>query len=351
MIMKKVSVIIPVYNVEEFLPKCLESVIGQTYKELEIICIDDETPDNSVEIIEKYAEKDDRIRLLRQKNTGLSGARNTGIRAASGDYIMFVDSDDWIDTETCACAVENIEKYNADVCFWTYVREYAGSSRVKRIFDTDRFFNKEDTEKYVHRRIAGLSGEELKDPENADSIVTAWGKLYRTDIIKENDILFVDTKIIGTEDALFNLRYFGFASSSVFINRPFNHYRKTNAGSLTVKYKPQLFTCWNTLFDMMNDYIRDNGYGSDFSDALDNRIALSIIGLGMNEMGNRAGRAQRMKNVGEIIHSERYVRAYKKLPLKYLPFHWKIFFMLCRLGITAGVYCLLAIMKKFIDGR
>ena len=349
--MKTVSVIIPVYNVAEFLPKCLESVICQTYKDLEIICIDDESPDSSVEIIEKYAEKDDRIKLLRQKNTGLSGARNTGIRAASGDYIMVVDSDDWIDTETCACAVENIEKYNADVCFWTYVREYAGSSRVKRIFESDRFFNKEDTEKYIHRRIAGLTGEELKDPENADSIVTAWGKLYRTDIIKENDILFVDTKIIGTEDALFNLQYFGYANSSVFVNRPFNHYRKTNATSLTVNYKPRLFSQWNTLFDMMGDYIRENGCGSDFSDALDNRVALSIIGLGMNEMRNKAGRAVKMKNIADIIHSERYVQAYKKLPLKYFPLQWKIFFAFCKQGNTAGVYCLLEIMKKLVDGR
>ena len=136
--MKTVSVIIPVYNVEKYLPKCLESVTAQTYANLEIICVNDGSPDNSSAILEEYAKKDGRIIIINQENTGLSGARNTGIRAASGEYIVFVDSDDWIDAETVETAVSKAE--NADTVMWGYVREFADKSLEKKIFDSDRSF-------------------------------------------------------------------------------------------------------------------------------------------------------------------------------------------------------------------
>lgn len=92
----KISVIIPVYNVEKYIEKCLDSVVNQTYKNIEIIIIDDETPDGSIEICKKYIKSDDRIILIQQKNKGLSGARNTGLKKATGEYVLFVDSDDYL---------------------------------------------------------------------------------------------------------------------------------------------------------------------------------------------------------------------------------------------------------------
>ena len=98
--MDKISIIIPIYNVEKYLARCLDSVINQTYKNLEIICVNDCSPDNSTKILEEYSEKDDRIRILnREKNGGLSAARNSGLEVATGEYIYFLDSDDWIATD------------------------------------------------------------------------------------------------------------------------------------------------------------------------------------------------------------------------------------------------------------
>lgn len=98
--MSKISVIIPIYNVEKYLEKCLESVINQTYKDLEIICVDDCSPDNSYKIVQEYLKKDSRIKLIKRgKNGGLSAARNSGLEIATGDYIYFLDSDDWIDLD------------------------------------------------------------------------------------------------------------------------------------------------------------------------------------------------------------------------------------------------------------
>lgn len=346
--MKKVSIIIPIYNVEEFLPKCLESVIGQTYADLEIICVDDGTPDKSAAVILSYAEKDGRIKLISQQNQGLSGARNTGISAATGEYIVFLDGDDWLDCEAVAAAVEAAEKNSADVVMWSYVREFPERSAEKIIFDEDKLFDGEGSRE-LHRRMAGLLGEETSNPANADSLVTAWGKLYRADIIKENELRFVDTKIIGTEDALFNLHFFGFVKRAYFINRPFNHYRKDNTASLTRSYKSRLFAQWNELYDRMESYIAENGLGEDFAEALNNRICFSMIGLGLTELLNSDGHRARIRNIKKILSTERYQKAYGRLNMKYLPVHWKIFFFLCQKRLAFGVYFLLIAMNKIIE--
>lgn len=345
--MKSVSVIIPVYNVEKYLPKCLDSVVGQTYANLEIICINDGSPDSSSAILDAYAKKDDRIRIINQKNQGLSGARNTGIQSATGEYTVFLDSDDWLDTDTVEHAVAVAEKHGCDVVMWGYTREFEGKSIEKKIFDGDRFFDEAET-RNLHRRLAGLTGDELANPENTDALVTAWGKLYRTDIIKANSLEFVDTKIIGTEDLLFNMYYFGFAKSSTFIDKPYNHYRKDNETSLTRSYKPQLFSQWSELYSRIRGYINEKNLGEDFSRALDNRICLSMIGLGLNELSNKESHSVRIKNIRNILDSQYYKKAYQNLEPSYFPIHWRVFFFLCKKRCAVGVYILLNAMQMMI---
>lgn len=343
--MKTVSIIIPVYNVENYLRQCLDSVINQTYTQLEIICVNDGSPDNSSEILEAYAKKDRRVKIINQENQGLSGARNTGIEAATGDYIIFLDSDDWMDEETVAAALAKAE--DADTVMWGYVREFAEKSIEKKIFNGDRSFDESET-RDLHRRLAGLTGEELSNPENTDALVTAWGKLYTASIIKNNKLRFVDTKIIGTEDLLFNMYYFGFAKKCFFIDKPFNHYRKDNESSLTRSYKAKLFSQWSELYSRIRNYLNENSLGEDFHKALDNRICLSMIGLGLNELCNKASHSQRMKNLKSILSSEQYKSAFENLEFGYFPIHWKMFFVFCKRRNTFFVYLLLNAMQMMI---
>ena len=343
----KVSIILPVYNVEKFLPICLESVIHQTYENTEIICVDDSSPDGSVNIIKNYMKKDSRIKLISQENTGLSGARNTGLQNAEGEYVMFLDSDDWIELETCAAAVEEMQKENADLVMWSYVREFPNTQSPKQVFKADRIvFDGEEMRNTLHRRIAGLKDEELSDPSDADSAVTAWGKLYKTKILKENGCKFTDTKLVGTEDALFNLEAFCHIKKAVFINKFFNHYRKDNSVSLTRSYKPNLFDMWQELYNRMGDIINKNAL--PFEDALDNRIALSIIGLGLNELIDKKSAAEKIKKIKYFLSSPRYKKAYKNLKVQYMPVHWRVFFTCCKHGNAAGVYALLVCIDKII---
>lgn len=345
-----ISVIIPVYNVEQYLPQCLDSVIHQTYPNLEIICVNDGSKDSSREILEHYADKDSRIIVIDQENQGLSGARNTGLLQTTGKYVMFVDSDDWIELETCEEAVMAAEKHSADLILWSYVREFEHESKEKYMFwDDGSVFEAEEVKNQLHRRVCGLLGEELRHPEYSNAIETAWGKLYLAERIIGNKVEFVDTKEIGTEDALFNLYALGYIKRAVYLRRCLNHYRKTNQGSLTKIYSEKLFERWQRLFDYMRQYIQENNLPAEYDMALDNRIALSLLGLGLNIVGADRSMMWKVKKISDILMQARYREAYKNLDFQYFPIHWKLFYWFARMRFSFGVFALLTVIYTIIS--
>ena len=119
----KISIIVPVYNAEKYLVECLNSLVEQTYKNIEIILIDDGSIDNSAKICDEYAKKDERIKVVHQKNSGVSVARNNGLDMHTGDYVMFVDSDDWIELNTCEILINNIISNDKDILIYNYYLE------------------------------------------------------------------------------------------------------------------------------------------------------------------------------------------------------------------------------------
>lgn len=129
--MKTISVIVPVYNVEGYLEKCVDSIINQSYKNLEIILVDDGSTDNSPVICDSYAEKDNRIKVIHKENGGLSDARNAGIKVASGEYLGFIDSDDYIDTRMYEILHSNIEKYQCDLAVCSFYHSYKSGNVCK----------------------------------------------------------------------------------------------------------------------------------------------------------------------------------------------------------------------------
>lgn len=130
----KVSIIVPVYNVEKYLEKCLDSIINQTLKEIEIICINDGSTDSSLSVLEQYALKDSRIKIINQQNQGLSVARNNGLKYATGEYIGYVDSDDWISYDFYELLYNNAKKYNADIACGEIERPNADSIKLQKFF-------------------------------------------------------------------------------------------------------------------------------------------------------------------------------------------------------------------------
>ena len=174
------SIIIPIFNVEEYLERCLESIINQTYKNLEIILVNDGSTDNSLEICTTYSNKDNRIIIINKENSGPSEARNIGIKKATGDYIIFVDSDDTIVPNTCDFFYEHIKKNpNIDIICSNY--QYIGQKKPKQ-----RIFN-------IPKDNKLLSGYEFIKLQLKDNklFIEVWRNTYRRSLLLENNLFFM----------------------------------------------------------------------------------------------------------------------------------------------------------------
>lgn len=342
-----VSIIIPVYNAEKYLNVCLDSVLSQTYRNIEIICINDGSSDNSLSMLREYEEKDSRVKVIDKMNSGVSAARNDGIRAAHGSWIAFVDADDWIDVETIEKAVLKANNTGAVVVMWAYTSERENKSSVKCVFTRDMVFCKEEIREKIHRRFVGLINEELSHPELSDSLCTVWGKLYKASLI--NKISFTDLDEIGTyEDGLFNLEAFGCVFSAAYISKPLYHYRRTNAESQTKPYNPKLARQWETLFDRMRNYISYNKLGEDYSLALNNRISMSILGLTLNIIKSNYKTIVKVKMIKELLSRDLYRNALSTLQFRWFPIHWKLYYFFAKHEFSLGIYLLGVVIMLLI---
>ncbi|MDW7761967.1 MAG: glycosyltransferase family 2 protein [Acidobacteriota bacterium] len=346
----KISIIVPAYNVQAYLKQCLDSLINQTFLDMEIILLNDGSTDDTPKICDRYALKDQRIRIIHKKNSGLSDTRNQGIEYATGKYIMFVDADDWIERNTCEIAYKTAVETDVDVLLWSYIREHRRRSIKKRIDLRKGLYSGPELKYYLQRRMVGLLSQELRYPENADAISVVWAKLYKSEVIKPRNVRFVDTKKVGSaEDPLFNLYAFENAMTAFYFDFHLYHYRRFTGVSFTNAYKPWLFERWQKLYKYMELFIKENNLPEYFFEALDNRRCLSIIGLGLTELSdyNKKTVAKKIKYLGGVLKHPEYKAAYKKMKLKYLIIRpqWFLFFFFCKKNFSLGVYTLLFFMK------
>lgn len=337
-----VSIVLPVYRVEPYLRRCMDSIVNQTYRNLEIICINDGSPDRCPDILREYAAGDQRIVLLEQENQGVASARNNGTVRANGTYITYVDGDDWIEPNAVETMADAMREYGCDVVMFNYYREYETHTLKKHIFDQPVLLFGEEACRQLHRRQAGILGKELAEPENADALCSMATKLYKLDVIRDNGIRYIDNKLIGTYgDGLFNLRYFEFVHRAVYLDQYLYHYRKTNPTSNTTAYKQDFPQKWNHMFDLIEQYRAEKNLGDDFQEGLRNRIALAVIGLGLNAMANPAGSHAIKAELDGILREKRIHEALVRLDTSLMPLHWKIFFFCSKTGKTSFVYWLL----------
>lgn len=339
----KISIIVPVYNVEDYLPQCLDSLLSQTMEDIEIICVNDGSTDSSLSLLESYAKKDSRIVVINKENAGVSYARNAGLEKVRGDFYMFVDSDDWLEPETCDVAYAYILSYRADCLMFSYVKEFGGHSITNHIFERDFIWEKEEVINRFHRRLFGLVGSELLRPQDGDIIVSPCMQLFRTSKYKE--IKFYDIREIGTfEDGLYQMDIYNECNRFVYIDKPYYHYRKTNAGSITTKYNPHLIDQWQNLFEIIENKIPVDA-AADYREALNNRICLSLIGIGFNEIKSDKSFIKKAANLRSLLKRPKYKVAYCKLSLRVFPLYWRTFFFLAKFKLAISLIMLLYIME------
>ena len=341
-----ISIIVPIYNTEKYLPKCLDSLIGQSYRDIEIICVDDGSSDGSLKVLEAYREKDDRVVVISQENSGVSEARNNGIAKAQGDWLMFVDSDDWLEYDTCEQVIKCGEH---DLVFFSYIREFKKTSASKQVLGNSATFYEKDSLDYLYERLIAPKGNELRYPDKLDSLSTLWGKLYRTAIIKNNGILMSSSHERGTlEDLLFNVQYFKYMHNAYYLPSYLYHYRKTRGDSIVYSYKPDLEDKWLSVYSEIERSfpIRKK---QELTDALQRREALCLFGLGLNITFSKTGWNKECRMLSKILHSEWYTSAIKKLPLSAMPLHWRCFYTMAKWKQTWAVLLMLNVMNRIIN--
>lgn len=215
---EKISVLIPIYNVEKYLAECLESIINQTYSDLEIICINDGSTDNSLSIVNKYAKLDDRIVLLDKENSGYGDSMNRGLSIAKGEYISIVESDDFIEKDMLGVLYEKMASYNLDVVKCKY----------------NRYWSKTHSEKHnwpkavLEHNIENKIINSLDYPEVCIIPPSIWSGLYRRSFLEENGIKFLPTPGASYQDISFAFKVWVAAEKVMLIDYYGVNYRQDN---------------------------------------------------------------------------------------------------------------------------
>lgn len=214
---KLISIIVPIYKVEKYLKKCIESILKQTYKNIEIILVDDGSPDNCGKICDDYKQMDKRIKVIHKNNGGLSEARNYGIREARGDYLLFVDSDDFIAENICEILINNINKYSADMAICNFYYVFENKKAIKNEMSSKKDVQVLEKENIIREYFLNYSVD----------LNVAWNKLYKKDIFKgKNAILFPVGKL--HEDTYIMYKIYYNLNRLVRINKPLYYYRQRN---------------------------------------------------------------------------------------------------------------------------
>lgn len=209
--MTMISIILPVYNAEEYLEQCLKSLLSQTYADIEIICMNDGSTDNSAEIIEKYAAKDDRLKSIRQENKGTEVARRRALSLCSGKYIMFCDSDDWYEPNMCEEMLHAIEDNDVDIA----------------MCKTNMRFEIEEAEDHTYYFELDEDGKKEISNYLIDGINSfVWNKIFKREIIDRNAITFPESKNIRVAwDGFFVLEYLLASKNIFFLDKRLHNFR------------------------------------------------------------------------------------------------------------------------------
>ena len=238
-----ISVVVPVYNVEKYLSRCVESLISQTYENLEIILVDDGAKDNSGRICDEYVKKDNRIKVIHQENKGLSGARNTGIENAHGEYIAFVDSDDYVSEQIYEKLLNYMEKSNADIVMCGYER-----------FSGEYWSGKQQKE----AELIELSTEQALEniySMDGETYTVAWNKLYKKAVI--DDIRYPLRRL--NEDEYTTYKYIANAKKIVYTKEVLYYYFY-NDNSITTKQNYVFNTDIYAALEERVQYLNKRGY-------------------------------------------------------------------------------------------
>ena len=239
----KVSIIVPVYNAQKYLKRCVDSLVNQTMREIEIILVDDASKDESPKMCDDMAQKDARIKVIHKENEGAGRARNAGLKIAGGKYIAFADCDDFVEPSMYEKMYMTAEKYSSSLVISGVifvdggVFKSEGERTVKEYFQEDTHFEGADSLKELR---LGIIGAMPSDDEDSKYGMSVWKNLFRRDIIDDNGLRFESEREMLSEDSLFMVDYIACIDKATGINGAFYNYCR-NEGSISKSYKKDRF--------------------------------------------------------------------------------------------------------------
>lgn len=331
-----ISVIVPVYNVEKYLRECLDSLLRQTYKELEIVMVDDGSTDSSGLICDEYAEKYHNFFVIHKKNEGLGRARNTGLEHINGKYVTFLDSDDYISDTFVDCLYSNLRKNNVDLC-------KSGFQRVndcKKVLLVRKYEDR--TYKGKKARIELLPRLIGSRPDRKDSIeMCVCATLYAVSHIKQNNLRFPSERELISEDLVFNIDYMQYANGACTIS-DVGYYYRIGKSTLTTRYRKDRFSACCRFYLEMKKKCEALGY--DYMTSL-RLYRMFFVYVKMcisqeNEKISLLSKQEHIYNIKTICQNKILLEVIHNYPKRYLGIKQKIFLMLIKLKFAKVLHFL-----------
>lgn len=324
--MVDISVIVPVYNVEKLLSRCIDSILNQTKKNLEIILVDDGATDGSGEICDAYAKKDERIRVIHKENGGLTSAWKAGAEASTGKYLGFVDSDDWIDEDMYERLWESAVIWHSDLVVCGLVFDYEDPSLESRKEISD--FQKEY---YDRGELESLYPKLINDGRFFGRMLqpARVTKLYRRELVEKNMSLCKEEVTVG-EDMQLTLPVLLDADSISVVKDFYPYHYWFNQKSMTGKYDPNYLDKIKIMEKRLKQISAEKGL-YDFAPQLTNDfLGLAVIGMKNSIVRNTEGRQSAMEMIRKYCNDETVREALNTHTMNRLPLTIKVFFLLMK---------------------
>ena len=319
-----VSIIVPIYNVEAYLDRCIQSLLNQTLKEIEIILVDDESPDNCPQMCDSYAASDYRIKVIHKKNGGLGLARNSGLKLATGEYIAFVDSDDYVDL-TMYEDLYNIAKQNKlDTVFSNF--KIQNNNKIQIIQQQKDFKVYKDSE-IKNNLLLNMIASDANIKKERLFDMSVWRAIYSKDIISQYNIKFESERLFISEDIIFHIDYCSHAKAIGVVPQAYYHYT-VNLDSLTKKIRTDRFT----MSKILHEEIIRRSILNDLPQHVIQRADRFFIGYARSNIRNLCKSnlpyIKKREIVLNICKDEYWKKIYNRYPIKKMPLTHKIF-LLC----------------------
>lgn len=340
-----VSIIVPIYNAALTLEKCVSSLFVQTYKNVEIILVNNGSIDDSLELCRKLASLDNRILVLDLVEKGVSVARNKGVEIASGEYVTFVDADDWIDSNVCEIFAELNEKHHYDL--FCYSAKYHKGKKLVDSFlflENAEFFD-ENQKKELQIKVFAPNAPILKYKTNTRFAGSACGKFYKREILLNNNLRFA-TETIISEDVLFNTLSLDFFHKIGYTKQCFYHYEQSK-GSAQNRYRPNSDKCFVFVVEKIQEWLQNTGKDQRFVDAANCLFVHYLFGILKEDLCHKDNPDD--KNVPQshlysILSESVFVDVLRNVKWNYFSFTEKILVLMLKLKMTRTI----AFAMKFV---